>query len=375
MNTRTGELYEVDECGRTLLSNLPTGENPPEGEVFDFMRTEGLLVDPSEQKDRGKFLLQLHVLNACNLKCRHCYDWKNPTVTLTYEQELTVLDNFADFLKKMEMDGEISFTGGEPLLYDHLSELIDYAKSQDVFIKPYVLTNGTVPPNTKILECLIRHQAGVQISIDGTEAIHDEIRGTGNYRKSIAGIKKFLSVGLKVSVHYVIMRRNAKAIPEFIEAMEDIGIERVNFSCLVPIGPGAQEEMLTPSENREVIENVALLQRGRSISLLSTRPLWYTVGSSGFCPVGYNTLTIDAAGQFMPCRRLPISLGDARHDTFFRVWFGSEFLQKIREREKYVQICGTCPQADVCGGCRALAYAVTGDAFAPDPSCLLACKM
>jgi radical SAM protein with 4Fe4S-binding SPASM domain len=286
-----------------------------------------------------------------------------------------VIDNFADFLKKMEMDGEISFTGGEPLLYDRLPELIDYAKSQDVFIKPYVLTNGTVRPTEKILDCLVRNHAGVQVSIDGTETIHDEIRGIGNYRKSIVGIKKFLAVGLKVSVHYVIMRRNAKTIPEFVKAMEDLGIKRVNFSCLIPIGPGAQEEMLTPAENRDVIENIALLQKGRLINLLSTRPLWYTVGSSGFCPVGYKTLTIDAAGQFMPCRRLPILLGDARRDSFFRVWFGSEFLQKIREREKYVKICGTCPQADVCGGCRALAYAVTGDAFAPDPSCLLACKM
>jgi radical SAM protein with 4Fe4S-binding SPASM domain len=374
MNVKTGELYEVDECGRTLLSNLAAGNDCLEGDIFDFMRTEGLLVDPSEQ-DREKFLLQLHVLNACNLKCRHCYDWKNPTVTLTFEQELMVIDNFADFLKKMEMDGEISFTGGEPLLYDRLPELIDYAKSQDVFIKPYVLTNGTVRPTEKILDCLVRNHAGVQVSIDGTETIHDEIRGIGNYRKSIVGIKKFLAVGLKVSVHYVIMRRNAKTIPEFVKAMEDLGIKRVNFSCLIPIGPGAQEEMLTPAENRDVIENIALLQKGRLINLLSTRPLWYTVGSSGFCPVGYKTLTIDAAGQFMPCRRLPILLGDARRDSFFRVWFGSEFLQKIREREKYVKICGTCPQADVCGGCRALAYAVTGDAFAPDPSCLLACKM
>ena len=188
-------------------------------------------------------------------------------------------------------------------------------------------------------------------------------------------IKEFLAAGLKVSVHYVIMRRNAKAIPDFIKAVEDLGIKRVNYSCLVPIGPGAQEEMLTPTENRDVIESIAFLQKGRTISLLSTRPLWHMVGSSGFCPVGYNTLTIDPSGQFLPCRRLPISLGDARHDSFLRVWFGSEFLQKMREREKYVRVCGTCSQASVCGGCRALAYAVTGDAFAPDPSCLLTCKM
>lgn len=375
MNVVTGDLYEVDECGRTLLSDLAAGKNCPEGDAFDFMLTEGLLVDPSERKDREKFLLQLHVLNSCNLRCRHCYDWKNPVTSLTFEQELVVIGNFVVFLKKMEMDGEISFTGGETLLYDRLIELIDYTKSQDVFIKPYILTNGTISPKTELLECLVRNDVGVQISIDGTETIHDEIRGVGNYRKSVAGIKTYLAAGLRVSIHYVVMRRNAKAIPEFVKAMEDLGVNRVNFSCLIPIGPGAQEEMLTPDENQDMIEGVALLQKGRLVNLLSTRPLWYTVGSSGFCPVGYKTLTIDASGQFLPCRRLPLSLGDARHDSFFRVWFGSDFLQKMREREKHVGTCGTCPQSSVCGGCRALAYAVTGDAFAPDPSCLLVCKM
>jgi len=369
MNVATGELYEVDENGRALLSNLGTEESLPEGDTFDFMLNEGLLVDPSEKKDRDKFLVQLHLLNSCNLKCRHCYDWKTPVTSLTFEQNLVVIDNFIAFLKKMEMDGEISLTGGETLMYDRLIELIDYIKSRDVFIKPYILTNGTIIPKADLLDCLVRNDAGVQISIDGTETIHDEIRGTGNYRKAIAGIKKYLAVGLKVSVHYVIMRRNVKAILEFVKEMEVLGIKRVNFSSLVPIGPGAQEEMLTPAENRDVIESVASLQKKCSIDLLSTRPLWSTVGSSGFCPVGYNTLTIDPSGKFLPCRRLPITLGDARHDTFFRVWFGSEFLQKMRKREKYVKICGVCSQANVCGGCRAIAYAVKGDAFAPDPSC------
>lgn len=369
MNVITGELYEVDEDGRALLSKLGTGENLPEGDTFDFMLNEGLLVDPSEKKDRDKFLVQLHLLNSCNLKCRHCYDWKNPVTSLTFEQNLVVLDNFVAFLKKMEMDGEISFTGGETLLYDHLIELIDYTKSLDVFIKPYVLTNGTISPKAELLECLVHNDVGVQISIDGTEEIHDEIRGTGNYHNAVTGIKTYLTAGLKVSVHYVIMRRNVKAIPEFVREMEGLGIKRVNFSSLVPIGPGAQEEMLTPAENRNVIENIASLQKKHSISLLSTRPLWSTVGSSGFCPVGHTTLTIDPSGKFLPCRRLPITLGDARHDTFFRVWFESEFLQKMRKREKNVKICGVCSQANVCGGCRAIAYAVMDDAFAPDPSC------
>lgn len=85
MNVRTGELYEIDECGRELLSDLSTGRNFLESDTFDFMLSEGLLVDSSEKKNREKFLVQLHLLNSCNLKCRHCYDWKNPVVSLTFE--------------------------------------------------------------------------------------------------------------------------------------------------------------------------------------------------------------------------------------------------------------------------------------------------
>ena len=369
MNSRTGDLFEINELGRELLSSIKRGDLITEGETFDLMKAEGLIVDPSEQKSNEKFLLQLHLLNSCNLQCRHCYDWKDPVQSLTYEQQLMVIDNFSAFLMKMEMDGEISFTGGEPLLYKKLADLLDYTKDQDVFIKPYILTNGTVTPGDDLLKCFVRHQAGIQISIDGNEKIHDEIRGPGNYQKSIQGIKNYLASGLEVSVHYVIMRRNIDAIPEFVQAMEDLGIKRVNFSRLTPIGPGSQEEMLNPTENRDIIKSIASLQKGRAVNLMSTRPLWYSVGSSGFCPVGYNTITIDPAGKFTPCRRLPIILGDARYDSFFKAWFGSEFLQKMRKREDCVEVCGTCQHANVCGGCRAIANAVSGNPFSADPGC------
>jgi len=105
--------------------------------------------------------------------------------------------------------------------------------------------------------------------------------------------------------------------------------------------------------------------------VIATRPIWTLVGGGGICPVGYKALTIDANGQYLPCRRLPIPLGDTRRDSFFKIWFCSPLLQKMREREKYIKICGTCSNANVCGGCRGIAYAVTGDPFAPDPNCWL----
>jgi len=288
---------------------------------------------------------------------------------------LGVVDNYVLFLRKCEFNGELSLTGGEPLLFKKLVELIEYIKSRDVFVALFILTNGTIPFEKGLMSCILQNNVGVQISIDGNESVHDKIRGAGNYQRSIFTIKNLIGVGVPLMVHYVIMKKNKGVIEEFVQNMEKVGVKRINFSNLVPIGPGAQEETLSPEENKIVIESIAALQQKfPNVSMLARRPLWHLVGSSGLCPVGLKTLTIDANGIYMPCRRLPIAIGDTRTETFFKVWFTSEFLKKMRQREKYVKVCGACPKADICGGCRAIAHAVYGDAFAVDPSCLLAIK-
>lgn len=324
MNVRTGELYEVDKNARRFInSDCNDRKNK---KVFDFMLNEGLLVCPKERLDRDKFHLQWHILNSCNLRCLHCYDWKNKVTELTFGQIQSVIDNYVLFLKKMEMDGEISFTGGEPFSYPLLQELLAYTKNQDVFISISILSNGTIFISDQMMNLLINHGAGVQISIDGTKEIHDQIRGMGSYLRSIENIKKLLTAGIPISIHCVLMKRNVKNIPLFVEEMEKIGVERINFSHLVSIGHGKDEEVLSPEENREIINLIGCLQKKYNVNLIAERPLWYSIGSTGLCPVGFRSITIDASGHFMPCRRLPIIIGDARRDSFFKVWYGSEFL-------------------------------------------------
>jgi len=376
LNTVTGELYELTAAGLNLVAALNRGEADEKSPLFKRMLAEGVIVRVDEDPRKERFHLQWHLLNGCNLRCRHCYDEKQGSSPLAFEQMLTVTDNFVVFLRKTEFNGELSLTGGEPLLFPRLVELIEYIKSRDVFIALFILTNGTIPFGPELMAALTKHNVGVQISIDGNEAVHDEIRGEGNYQRSLATVKSLIASGVYPMVHYVIMKRNSVVIEEFLADMLAAGVKRINFSNLVPIGPGAKEVALSPEENATVIEKVAVLQQKYpGISMLARRPLWHLAGSTGLCPVGLKTLTIDANGMYMPCRRLPIILGNSRTDTFFKVWFTSEFLQKMREREKYVKVCGKCPKADICGGCRAIAHAVYGDAFAVDPSCLLASKV
>lgn len=371
LNIRTGDLYEIDPEGREILNSLNSICPSPisENETLSFMISEGIVVYEEENKDRERFHLQWHITNKCNLRCKHCYDWKNAHDSVSFEQMINIIDNFVVFLKKMELNGELSLTGGEPLIFNRIVDLIKYIKTRDVFIDLFILTNGTIKIEGELLETIIKYDVGVQISLDGTKKFHDEIRGEGVFDKCIENLIILNKNNIRNTVHHVIMRRNARDIEDYIFAVNELGVKRIHFSNLVPIGPGAKESALSPEEFKNLMKKIISLQEKVNVSIIGHRPLWALFGSSGFCPVGFKTLTIDASGMFLPCRRLPIPIGDAKIDSFFKTWFSSDLLIKMRDRKKYVEKCGTCPKADDCGGCRAIAYAINGDAFSADPSC------
>jgi hypothetical protein len=110
------------------------------------------------------------VTNLCNLKCSHCYWWLNrePGKELSSDEWRNAISQ--NFIKK----GVISITlaGGEPLLRPGVIEaIIQEMRWRTVSI----VTNGTLP--------LLDFGVGYFISIDGTETIHDTIRGMPVYKK------------------------------------------------------------------------------------------------------------------------------------------------------------------------------------------------
>ena len=70
-----------------------------------------------------------------------------------------------------------------------------------------------------------------------------------------------------------------------------------------------------------------------------------------------------------PCPYNPQVAGDLRRSSFREVWEGSELFGTLREGELGGK-CGRCEYRVVCGGCRARAYAESGDVLAEDASCV-----
>jgi radical SAM protein with 4Fe4S-binding SPASM domain len=66
---------------------------------------------------------------------------------------------------------------------------------------------------------------------------------------------------------------------------------------------------------------------------------------------------------------LPISIGNIFEDKLEEIWNNSTLLNKLRNRDLLDGKCGTCGLRYFCGGCRAVAYAVSKNYLSEDPQC------
>jgi len=77
---------------------------------------------------------------------------------------------------------------------------------------------------------------------------------------------------------------------------------------------------------------------------------------------------IDHRGNVMPCSYFPKSAGNIRRQAFAQIW-NSPLFQELRDFSSYKGKCGPCEYLNVCGGCRARAYALSGDYLEEEPFC------
>ena len=89
----------------------------------------------------------------------------------------------------------------------------------------------------------------------------------------------------------------------------------------------------------------------------------------GTCPCGIYYCRITPEGNLTPCPYMSVSAGNLTEKRFMDVWNESEVFQSLRNRKLLEGKCGACEFSDVCGGCRARAYALSGNYLAEDPSC------
>ena len=122
----------------------------------------------------GKYnrILQIHPTRQCNLHCLHCYSSSSPQ-----EREEISVDFFLQAISDANQEGYniVSFSGGEPLLYQSLFQLLEYAHQCQM--RTVIASNGMLLTKRNIQK-LSGFVDLLAISLDGTPTTHNRMRGS-----------------------------------------------------------------------------------------------------------------------------------------------------------------------------------------------------
>lgn len=342
------------------------------------------------------FLIQWHLTQRCNLRCKHCYQKPFQKDEMSLPEIIGAVDELSDTFEAwakaygIEFSPSFNVTGGEPFLRPDLFKILEYIGDRG--FETYLLSNGTLIDKEKAsLLSRLPGVKGVQISIEGPENIHDLIRGPGSFSAAVEGITNLVDTGLEVTLNATLSSLNGTSVGGLLSIASELRVQRLGFSRLVPCGSGSalQGEMLRPSQVKEIydfllstdIEGLKV-STGDPIASQMKLEADYDRGCilRGGCAAGVSGITILPDGTLTPCRRLDLTVGNIRTDSFREIWSTSEVLMRLRDRSSYRGKCGKCPRWADCRGCRAIAYSYSAlkgnpDFLADDPQCFLFTKV
>jgi len=329
-------------------------------------------------------LISWGTTNLCNLKCPHCY--RDAGIKL--ENELTTEEAY-DLLDQSKRLGCKLFvlSGGEPLLRGDIFDIAEYGAN--IGLEMILATSGILIDSkiaSKIAKSGIKY---VAISLDGANAkTHDSFRGVnGAFEKAIDAIRLCVNLGLKVQVNTTVTKLNFSEIKEIIDLSWKLGVKYIHIFHFVPVGRGYLGKLEVNPLIFSALLNELLHEQGKYPELMikpTCAPFYWayiSVSKPAFlneflslyprgCTAGITYLYISPTGEVYPCPYLPIVAGNIRSQNLREIWSKSQVFKELRER-KIIGKCSKCKFKDICGGCRARAYAYTGNYLESDPACIL----
>ena len=317
------------------------------------------------------FTLQWHLTNACELRCKHCYD-RTKIAALSLEQALGVLEGMVAFCRARGVSGKLSLTGGNPFLYPKFMELYRAAAETNLGIN--ILGN---PVSREALAELaaLRRPSYFQVSLEGLEAHNDQVRGAGHFQRVLEFLPWLREQGIRANVMLTLTKANLDQVIPLGERL--IGLaDRFTFNRLSQTGEGANLEV--PETEAYVEFMKRYLEATRNNPILAVKDNLFNIvrqhfgresfgGCTGYgCGAALNFFALLPDGEVHACRKFPSPLGNLLELGFAGVYDSSE---AKRYRIGCSQ-CRFCPLRANCGGCLAVTEGRGLDPFKDrDPDC------
>lgn len=325
-----------------------------------------------------RFVLQWHLSENCNLKCLHCYQENHKPIQLKYEQLEDIYIQFKELLVKKKMKGHINITGGEPLCNPHLFKILDLIKKDSDIISFSLLTNGTLITDEIAKKIKSYNPYYVQVSLEGGQATNDYIRGMGTYKKIAEGIKNLRKYDIFTSISFTATKLNYKEFPKVVKYARKYHVNNVWSDRYIPLGDSQDKDLaLNFKQTREYLQimynereklkkkrnNITTISMYRALQFQMTNDFAYG------CTAGDTLLTVMENGDLVPCRRMPIVVGNLLKDNMYRLYKDNNILKNLRE-DKIPDDCTSCEHSELChGGLKCLTYSLYKDLNHKDIGC------
>lgn len=290
----------------------------------------------------GPAYVYVKIFDDCNAECLMCDCWKHTTPRLP-------VAHYRSILERLVLGGvaEARFTGGEPLLYRPLPELISQVARSGA--RASCITNGWLLP-ARADELIDAGATEIVVSLDAAGPLHDVIRGrSGLFDRCMRGAAAVRARGVPVGVNTVLQRSNIDVLPELASTLLDWDVAPAWWH-LIPI---RDEPGLRP-EDEQIAGFLARIPAltelmARSGCRLVTHPRMFELSSAALnlCLVPHDIAYVDGwSGAVFGCNMLAYvdgSIGNLTTDSVDELWAGESARRLIMECGAGVHAgCGRC---------------------------------
>ena len=324
-------------------------------------------------------VINLEMTEACNVKCRHCYNpWRDE-----HAGKFNLDDNKIDYLiDEFVKNGvfHVILSGGEPLAkFDQLCYALEKLVKNNISTSINSNLMLATPEKMKKLKDIgCDHVLTSWFSYFPTETDYITTY-KGSYAKIVQGIKTTVEAGIRVSANTIVTQLNHETIYKSGKFLNSLGVTQFFAHRVIPPAYDRKDEQNQHSAKIEVakqsLDELLRLKEdfGMNVGTLINYPLCMIGDLEKYqdfvgrgCPTQQgHRFNINSNGETHGC-----VMEDKNYGNVYEVGLKESYSKTMSWRdESYLfEGCKGCHYIDVCqSGCRMDAYAATGKMDGQDP--------
>ncbi|WP_028580065.1 radical SAM/SPASM domain-containing protein [Desulfogranum japonicum] len=312
--------------------------------------------------------MEIEFSRVCNFRCSYCYVEGQPAP----HSELSRAEIKETILQAKQLGArKIIILGGEPSIYPHLPEMLEFLSREGLTVEMF--TNGSgIDQQLAFLLASKNVRVALKLNSRNSE-IQDHLAGKkGAYQLILQALSHLQAAGYPakerfLAISTIICRQNIDELPAMWQWLREMQIEPY-FEVLTPQANGMKNTWLhvKSSELQKLFLQLATIDTNMFGRNWDPQPP--LVGNK--CMRHQVSCVVTSTGDVMPCVGVTIPVGNIRTRTLADILKNSEIIQNLKNyRELIKGPCRNCEKAAECYGCRGAAYQLTGDYLASDPTC------